>query len=251
MRRTLIFACCFVLAGLAAQLASAAMINGQFVPDSLKDQVGAQYRLIFATSGTLRADSGDPLVYDAFLTDQVKNTMLGEIDYGWKAVVSTAASTRIAKDIVSDAAYVVDPSEYMGVYNTAGIRVAASGDDMLDNSLLQPVLFDQHGTSVYDGYAWTGSISDGTGASGSLVGDLSTFTMLGATGANDGTWLRLGSVRRPGLLGSPTPIPFVARIYGMSDVMTVPAVPEPATIIMWSLFTGVAGLVFWRKRRQS
>ena len=250
MRRTLIFACCFVLAGLAAQLASAAMINGQFVPDSLKDQVGAQYRLIFVTSGTRQAVSADPLVYDDFLADQVENTMLGEIDYGWKAVVSTKGDTRIAKDIVSDAGYVVGPGEYLGVYNAAGIQVAASGDDMLDGSLIAPVLFDQHGTSVYEGYAWTGSKSNGEAEGGLPSGEVGGDSMdiiLGATGAIDGRWLKLGSLRQP---DNPL-IPFVARIYGMSDVMTVPAVPEPATIVMWSLFMGVAGLVFWRKRRQS
>jgi len=45
-------------------------------------------------------------------------------------------------------------------------------------------------------------------------------------------------------------IPFVARIYGMSDVLEVPVVPEPATLVMWSLLAGIGGVVFWRRRRQ-
>jgi hypothetical protein len=45
-------------------------------------------------------------------------------------------------------------------------------------------------------------------------------------------------------------VTFGAAVYGISDVLTVP-VPEPSTLVLWSLFTGVAGLVFWRKRRQS
>jgi len=265
MRRTLIVATCFVLAGLAAQAASAALINGQYVPDSLVSQVGAQYRLIFVTSGSVKADSSDPAFYDNFLSAQVQNTMLGSFNYGWKAVVSTYVdgihTQRVAKTIVSDALYTFDndpTTPYVGVYNTAGSQVAATGDAMLTASLLSPVLYDQHGTSVFDGYAWTGSYWDGNPAyirdtAGNptaipaTVGNtysLGAPTMLGATGANNGTWLELGAVSRGG------PIPFVARIYGMSNVMTVP-VPEPSTIVLWSLFTGVAGLVFWRKRRQS
>lgn len=265
MRRTLIVATCFLLAGLAAQAANAALIAGQYVPDSLVGQAGAQYRLVFVTSGSVRGDSTDPAYYDTFLATQVQNTLLGGVDYGWKAVVSTYNDgihvQRKAKDIVSDALYTFDddPStSYVGVYNTAGSQVAATGDAMLTASLLSPVLYDQHGTSVFDGYAWTGSYWDGNPAYVRAPGGQPTAipatlgntysvappTMLGATGANNGTWLELGTVNRGGA------IPFVARIYGMSDVMTVP-VPEPSTIVMWSLFTGVAGLGVLRKRRQS
>ena len=40
-----------------------------------------------------------------------------------------------------------------------------------------------------------------------------------------------------------------ARLYGMSETLTV--VPEPTTLAMWLGFSGLAGLVFWRKRRKS
>jgi hypothetical protein len=251
MRRTLIVATCFVLAGLAAQAARAEMINGQYVPHSLVGHVGTQYRLVVVTSGSIKADANDPTVYDNFLAGQMVGTMLGDYDYGWKAVVSTEGGARFAKDIVSDAHYGVDSSmPYAGVYNTAGINVATSGDAMLAPNLpmLSAVLYDQHGTSVYDGYAWTGSFANGEPALSIPPGTLGNSTknaMLGATGANDGTWLALGTIYHGG------PIPFVARIYGMSEVLEVPAVPEPSTVVLWSLFTGAAGLVFWRKRRRS
>lgn len=252
MRRTLIVATCLMLAGMASQATHAAIIAGQYVPDSLVGQTGKQYRLIFVTSGSIQAQSDDPAVYDQFLADQVAGTMLGSYDYGWKAVISTEGadpSDRIAKSIVSDAGYGVDASKYAGVFNTMGIQVAETGDSMLDGSLLSPVLYDQHGTSVYDGYAWTGSFSNGEAyltVPPAQVGDNSGYTAVGLTGANDGRWLQLGAVSR----GDGSLIPFVARIYGMSDVLEVPVVPEPATLVMWSLLAGIGGVVFWRRRRQ-
>lgn len=261
MRRTLIVATCLVLAGMASQATHAAIIAGQYVPDGLVGQTGTQYRLIFVTSGSIQAESDDPADYDRFLAEQVEGTMLGSYDYGWKAVISTeGVDNRKASNIVSDALYGVDANKnYAGVYNTMGMQVDETGDDMLDGGLLHPVLFDQHGTSVYDGYAWTGSRWNGepymnTSPPGQVGGN-SGYTVVGKPNANDDTWLQLGNASRtveisvPGVIGSHT-IPFLARIYGMSNVLEVPVVPEPATFVMWSLLAGIGSVVFWRRRRQ-
>lgn len=261
MRRTLIVATCLVLAGMASQATHAAIIAGQYVPDGLVGQTGTQYRLIFVTSGSIQAESDDPAVYDQFLAEQVAGTMLGSYDYGWKAVISTQGAHRTAKNIVSDAAYNVDANKYAGVFNTMGIKVAETGDSMLAGSLsspvlLSPVLYDQNCTSVYDGYAWTGSYSNGEAyltVPPGQVGDDYGSTVVGNPGANNGSWLQLGNVSRTVNLDVPYgnfSIPFVARIYGMSNVLEVPVVPEPATFVMWSLLAGIGSVVFWRRRRQ-
>jgi len=244
---------------MASQATHAAIIAGQYVPDELVGQTGTQYRLIFVTSGSIQAESDDPAVYDQFLAEQVAGTMLGSYDYGWKAVISTASDTsapdgqRIAKDIVSDPDY----ENYAGVFNTVGDMVAETGNSMLDGSLSSPVLYDQNGKSVYIGYAWTGSYSDGTGyftAPPGRVGEDNGSTVIGDPGATDGTWLYRANVRRTMNFDVPgsgsISIPFVARIYGMSDVLEVPVVPEPATFVMWSLLAGIGSVVFWRRRRQ-
>ncbi len=253
MKRGLMVAC-FAAMLVAGRLADAAVINGQFVPDSIvgqKDGNGnyIKYRLIFVTSGSTNGFSDQAAIYDGFINQQVAGTMLDTgFNYGWQAVMSTASGDRIAKNIISGG----DP-----IYNTAGLKVANSGSAMLAAnpaatvSLLNAIGYDQNGTTASEGYVWTGSSSTGdpaiTGAdlrvgskaSGSAPGT----TRLGASNATDETWLSFAQV--PQNIG----IPFVARVYAVSGVLT--AVPEPSTIALWSICAGAVGLVAWRKRRKS
>ncbi|MHB8864343.1 MAG: PEP-CTERM sorting domain-containing protein [Pirellulaceae bacterium] len=243
MRRTLIAASCLLVLALAGR-ANAEM----YVPAGL--QAGDQYRLIFVTSGSMPGSSSNPADYDSFLASQVAGTMLGGYDYGWQAVLSTAGGGRVASSIINDPAGV---NNFVGIYNSVGLKVADNGADMLDGTLDNAVQYDQHGTSVATGYVWTGSLSNGEAANGYEVGSTGTLsvplaaTIIGAAGATDSTWIQVGPLVRnvPYLLNLELPF----RVYGMSDVLTV--VPEPATFVMWSLFAGVAGLVFWRKGRKT
>ncbi|MHB0960151.1 MAG: PEP-CTERM sorting domain-containing protein [Pirellulaceae bacterium] len=243
MRRTLIAASCMLVLALAGR-ANAEM----YVPAGL--QAGDQYRLIFVTSGSITGSSADPAVYDSFLATQVANTMLGGYDYGWQAVLSTAGGGRVAKNIINDPAGV---NNFVGIYNSVGLKVADNGADMLDGTLDSAVQYDQHGTSVATGYVWTGSLSNGEAANNYEVGSAQyvgapAATIIGAAAATDTSWIQVGALQRNVTYFSPNlELPF--RVYGMSDVLTV--VPEPATFVMWSLFAGVAGLVFWRKGRKT
>jgi hypothetical protein len=67
--------------------------------------------------------------------------------------------------------------------------------------------------------------------------------MAGVGNAASEEWLEKGAY--------PTVFPgfgdTTARLYAMSDTLTV--VPEPSTILIWLGFSGVAGLIYWRKRR--
>ena len=131
---------------------------------------------------------------------------------------------------------------------------------MLDSVLDHPVLYDQNGTPVGKSYVWTGSNANGTAAglappgasyevSSDGVGIFQPITMLGDASATDGTWLAAEAVYRSVTKPGGGLFTSTYAVYGISEVQTF--VPEPATIVMWSLFAGVAGLVFWRKGRKS
>jgi hypothetical protein len=247
MRRPLIFACCFVLAGLAAQAASAAMIDGQFVPDGLVGDVGAEYRLIFVTAGATRGDQTTKTFYDTFVQTEAdmsplfagKNSL-----YNWQAVVTVGdpwatLPTYLARDVLAGSA---------PIYNLGGVKVRDNGDPPIDGALLEPVWYDQHAEDAGFTWVWTGEAPTPTG--GPIVwartwlgaGDGNSY--IGKSWSKDG-WI--SAFESDHVVGGVT---FGAAVYGISDVLTVP-VPEPSTLVLWSLFTGVAGLVFWRKRRQS
>jgi hypothetical protein len=251
MKRGLMVAC-FAAMLVAGRLADAAVINGQFVPDSLVNTPGAKYRLIFVTSGSINGLSNQVSTYNNFINQQVAGTMLDTgFNYGWQAVMSTASGDQIAKNVMTG------PD---AIYNMTGQQVANSGSAMLaanpnaSVSLINAINFDQNGTSVGEGYVWTGSLSDGNPANGGVaggdlrVGSYSTgtspgTTMLGASSATNENWLKFAQVNQQSGFN------FVARVYAVSGVLT--AVPEPSTIALWSICAGAVGLVAWRKRRKS
>jgi hypothetical protein len=254
MKRGLMVAC-FAAMLVAGRLADAAVINGQFVPDSLVNTPGAKYRIIFVTSGSINGLSNQVSTYNNFINQQVAGTMLDTgFNYGWQAVMSTASGDQIAKNVMTG------PD---AIYNMAGQQVANSGSAMLAANhsgsvlLLNAIGYDQNGTSASEGYVWTGSMNDGSpayniaGITADLrVGSYSSgtspgTTMLGASASVNEKWLRLTQVGQDIVPG----IPFVARVYAVSDVLT--AVPEPSTIALWSICAGAVGLVAWRKRRKS
>jgi hypothetical protein len=249
-----------LLLGLIAPWAHAEIINGQYVPPGLN--VGDQYRLVFITSGVIDGNSMDPNDYDAFLTDQVAGTALEGAAYGWSAVVSTYGAGRLASGVVN-----VHPG--VPVYNTGGLKVADDGAAMLDTTvgLINAVQFDQNGVDKGAVHVWTGSNSQGgaklfwhsslaqwveatLGSPGFVMPPSDPIAGIGA-GASDGNaWLDYTVIfRNPALPGGGT-LPYMAAIYGISDVLTVP-IPEPATCVMWLMLSAIGGVVFWRRRRNS
>jgi hypothetical protein len=256
MRRPLIFACCFVLAGLAAQAASAAMINGQFVPDGLVGNVGAEYRLIFVTAGATRGDQITKTFYDTFVQGEAdlsplfagKNSL-----YKWQAVVTvgdslptTGAPTYLASDVLAGS----EP-----IYNLSSAEVDSkvrnNGDAPIDGALLSPVKYDQYAgdagfTWVWTGVAPTPAPEDPIQWAQTWLGAGDGDSYIGKSWLNTKSWISALEFDHVDAGGEKSG----AAVYGISGVLTVP-VPEPSTLVLWSLFTGVAGLVFWRKRRQS
>jgi hypothetical protein len=244
MKRTLMAVVC--LFGMAmVSSASAAVINGQFVPDALVGTM-VKYRLVFVTSGSIDADSLNLATYQTFVNNQVANTMLAGAIYNWKPVVSTY-------DGLSTAASAIGTSS-VDIYNTAGIVVANGSSDMLDGSLDAPIQYDQNGTSVGVGFVWTGSTPSGNkdmGGSdlslGSELNGVANSTTLGVANQSTSQWIKAFAL--PNSITANAGFGNVARIYGISGELT--AVPEPSTIALWSVCASVVGLVAWRKRRKS
>ncbi len=246
MRRTVIGAACLLLLGLAGQTATAAVIDGQFVPDSLVGTM-QKYRLIFVTQGTTTSTSSSKAYYDDFVKAEANkdSSILKGFDYGWEAVATIGTDTG-PTDLAKT---VLERYPNAAVYNMGGERVAEHSEDLADLSLSlgNAVLYDQYGhenrVSV-----WTGRLRnylppdmpvpiDGA----YWLGDHPTgddTARVGYSSAKDKTWLEA----LPEL-----PQNQYHAIYGISKELT--AIPEPATAVLWSLFAGMAGLMYWRKRR--
>ena len=132
MRRTLIVATCFVLAALAAQAASAAMINGQFVPDGLV--AGSAYRLIFVTAGATEGDETTKAFYDDFVKAEANLSPLfagKDSLYNWQAVVTVGGATAtVPTDLASDVLAGSAP-----IYNLGSVKVRDNGDAPIDGAL--------------------------------------------------------------------------------------------------------------------
>lgn len=242
---------------LAASSASAAVINGQYVPDSIvgqKDGSGnfIKYRLIFVTSGEIDADSPNVGYYQSFLNAQVAGSMLAGAVYNWQPVVSTYGGYSATQSVGS--------SEVV-IYNTGGFKVADGRTDLLDGSLDAAVQYTQFGVSVGgNAKVWTGSYASGlphmgggpiapSGYNLTLGSDFSgSNSVYGLAGATNGTWLEFGSMSNaPVAAGNGSLIWSTARIYGISGELS--AIPEPASLVLWSLVAGVVGVAGWRQRR--
>ena len=125
------------------------------------------------------------------------------------------------------------------IYNLKSEMVRANGNGAIDHPILLPVRYNQNGIDSGNLLVWTG-VGPTTGyinVNAWWLGAADTDSTVGQSWSSSKTWI----TSYPGQQIDTSQ----SSVYGMSDVLTVP-VPEPATIVLWSLFTGVAGLVFWQ-----
>ncbi|MGD9723196.1 MAG: hypothetical protein AB7O59_17825 [Pirellulales bacterium] len=198
---------------------------------------GASYQLIFVTADIHDALSDDIAIYNAFVTTEAAlGTPSGLPTATWTAVASTAAVD----------ANVNAPSGLLPVYNTAGQQVAGPGVGIYTGTLDNLVAYDQHGDvalSAQDFDVWTGSDFQGFGVPDATMGALTNETEIGHV-ALDSTWLQFDIHLQT------SEILFRKPLYALSSTLTVPEIPEPATITL--LGTALAMLVgrgIWRRRR--
>lgn len=242
-------------------------------------------RVVFVTSAVTPANNISQSFYQDFANLQAlgnaeqsgglitSQLVTGSLDAPqtpvWKPLVSTAGN-----NVAGNRDYVknwVDGGNAAPVFNTKGELVALNGAAMIgpNRSLLNGIRYDQSGDSqVAEGSnlaVWTGTGTDGLSvlAQQSLINsytlgapgfeDNAAATAVGDAGqdANLNDWLYAAVVTRnaTAILGGNQVFGDVGRsIYVMSGDITA-VVPEPSTILLWLGMAGMAGVIYWRKRR--
>ena len=186
---------------------------------------GDSYRLVFVTSTTRDALSGNIVDYNNFVNDTA-NAVPELFDLGttFRVIGSTVGLN--ARDNVDFGG----PND-VPIYALDGSRVANDNDDMFDASLEHPIDVDENGNAVGDEFVFTGTFTDGTFSGVQSFGAGPT-TLVGSSASVTGEYLFTS------IDDSEVP----NRFYGLSAVLTV---PEP-TCGAWFL----VGALLWTARRR-
>ena len=193
---------------------------------------GDTYHLVFVTSTTRDATSGDIGVYDSFVDDR-GDTLLGSPygDITWLCIGSTSAADAITHAPISGPVYRLD-----------GVKVADDSSDLWDSSIDNPINVDDAGNTgigdvVASGTSWNGmKDSSMTLGSSSISGGHTGITI-------GGGWVN-------GAYAAPSSTP--SRFYSVSESLTaVAVVPEPGTISLAVLSLAVGGAALRRRRRKA
>jgi len=222
---------CFVSGVALATLATASAAQAALVVVPADLAPGAQYRLVFVTSGTRDATSADINDYNTFVTSEANKPALNSalttagFNLGtitWNAIGSTPSVA--AHDNTG-----TNPSSGTGVpiYLIDGNKVANNNADLWDGSILNEIGLTPAETAPPNFRVFSGTNSDGTsaGAVNALGGSDSFAINVGRNDFPSSDWIFNGTRRND------IPLPF----YGMSSVLTVPTpavtVPEPSSLL--------------------
>jgi hypothetical protein len=170
------------------------------------------------------------------------NAQAGTVTYDGQSVAFDAIGSTAAVDAIDNIGvtgapvYLVDGTLVTSTDSTSGLWSGALGH-LIDEDLT--------GLQI-GGRSWTGTLSNGSGASGRELG--ASLPITGDTGLTDSGWVDASSDRTSDSTLS---------MYGISEVLTVPqsqSVPEPSSAILVAAAVGV-GLPFdcvrrWRDRRR-
>ena len=236
MKKLLSVLSVFALAAIAAGTASAGSIA---TPTGLNP--GDQFRIVFLTfpaSATLPTSS-NLSTYDNIVSSDATGYTYGGNSPIWKAIVSNV--TTDARDHIG-----LLSTSLIPLYTVDGTKVSTG--NLWSGELISGIGKRIDGQQVSDG-VWTGTIWN-TGTAmwretppmrhqmGDLVGERAVFGLsygLGADWANSNTNINTASM----------------RLYGISEVLTVPsAVPEPSTVMLVGL-GGLAALGYSFKRKRA
>ncbi len=202
---------------------------------------GAHYRLAFETTATTSSFSGNIADYNAFV-NTVASGVPSLASLGpWSAIASTGSvaardntSTNPAVDAVGAPIYNLD-NQLVAATNTALWSVSNS------SPLANPLDVTETG-AVLPAFVWTGTYNDGssytladfpfnTGALGAQ------FAEIGSSQNATVSWVAYSNGRQDSTYS----------LYAISGVLTVPTVPEPATLSL-ALIAGVGAIVVLRRR---
>ncbi len=205
---------------------------------------GDQFRIIFVTPDVVNAVSNNITTYDNFVNTEAAGATYNGQTIHWSAVGSTdAVDAKVHIGQTGAAVYMANGTEVSTSDNSTGLW---SGGDLL----AQPTQ-DLAGNSYTSGVVWTGTSGIGTEYNTAVPGQGTVYWGLGATNnvTDKGTtyinnvevgslhatvgsydWISLGF----GVGLAPRTNSY--QVYGISDVLTVPAaVPEPSTFLISGL----------------
>ena len=183
--------------------------GGIIVPPGLNP--GDSYHLIFVTSTSRDATSGDINDYHAFVNAAADTSPLSGVpDVNWYAIASTTGGA-VAKDLFSDTAprYEIDGSplvaaDYAAMWGTM--------DPWVDVDLGKFTLSEQGVAVADDTKVYTGTNTDGTPHTWKL-GSGSEHTRVGFVGRTNHNWIDC--------TGSGDPSTNEHRLYAISEKLTV------------------------------
>jgi len=197
-------------------------VGFDLIPPGLEP--GDQYRIVFVTSFTTTAESGNISDYDKIVTDAAaaSGSILQSLGATWQAIVSTDSESAFDH---------IGGTFSVPIFRVDGIEVATGSSQLWSGTLLDSILLDQTGSPAAGTVVWTG-----TGTDGLQDNPLGGATPLdGCTTVTTPQWIDL-QVATSNSLTFP--------LYGISSILTVP-VPEPGiggTILIGMLV--VASLKF-------
>jgi hypothetical protein len=200
---------------LAAQTAFAGVDD--YVPPGLNP--GDQFRLVFVTSTTRDATSKDINVYDQFVTNSANAAGLDNFEglpVTWRVLGSTWSFDAIVRL----------PASSPPIYRLDGQQVAASGADIWDGTLVNPISISEVGETLAVS-VWVGSNSDGT-----RPHNRSRYFTLGSSNTTNVTASGLSDRSDTGWLSNPAcswgcrENYNLKHLYAFSSVLTVPAVVD-------------------------
>jgi hypothetical protein len=217
---------------LVSCLESAAIVT---VPAGLNP--GDQYRLVYVTTSITTALSTDMSYYNGVVQSDValsaELSALAPIS-GWTVIGSSfpvSANTNTSTLPGTDGSGI-------SIFNLGGEILATSYADLWDGSLINSVSFDRSG-SIASSNVWTGTGADGEAFSSTSLGNGGALGLvrIGVPSSTSATWINNGGDN----IGDLRPL------YAISPILTVAAIPEPATS---ALLLGLAGLIaVWYRRR--